>query len=46
MKFVLLEDGGEVEAYEVLFLPWEEMNTEQQERSLQAWLPDPMDPIQ
>jgi hypothetical protein len=46
MKFILLEEGGEIEAYEVLFLPWDELDPEQQEKSLQAWVPDPMGPMQ
>ena len=41
MKFFLLDEGGEINGYDVDFLPWEEMTDEQQERTLWAWVPDP-----
>lgn len=40
MKFVLLEEEGEITAYEVDYLPIEDMKPEEQMKLLQAWLPE------
>ena len=40
MKFLLLEEGSEVVAYEVDYLPIEDMEPEQQLKLLQCWLPE------
>lgn len=46
MKFVLLDDGGEIRGYDLDFLPWEEMTQEEREKTLLAWFPDPGVPLQ
>ena len=46
MKFVLLEEGGEVTAYEVMDVPWEDMTPEQREQAFKALIRAPEETLQ
>lgn len=41
MKFVLLDQDGEIEVYDIESLPIEPMTPDEQEKALAAWVPEP-----